>query len=83
MEGLIPIAMAVAWITLELLRGLDCLTYSNISLSHTGRYYFLLVLAIFAIITVYYKIQRELRDYARLQIKEMSCKTRREEGIHR
>ena len=48
-------------------RGLDRLSFSNIGLSHTGRYWVHLVLAIFAIITVCYSIQGELRDYARLQ----------------
>jgi hypothetical protein len=48
-------------------RGLDRLSFSNISLSHTGNYWVHLVLAIFAIITVCYSIQRELRDFARLQ----------------
>jgi hypothetical protein len=48
-------------------RGLDRLSFSNISLSHTGNYWVHLVLAIFTIITVCYSIQRELRDFARLQ----------------
>ncbi|CZT53510.1 uncharacterized protein RSE6_15125 [Rhynchosporium secalis] len=48
-------------------RGLDRLSYSNIGLSHTGRYWAHLVLGIFAIITVCYTIRAELLDYVRLQ----------------
>ena len=48
-------------------RGLDRLSYSNVRLTHTGRYWVHLVLAVFTITSVCYTIQRELRDYARLQ----------------
>jgi calcium permeable stress-gated cation channel len=48
-------------------RGLDRLSFSNIGLSHTGRYWVHLVLAIFAIIAVCYIIQGELRDSTRFQ----------------
>lgn len=48
-------------------RGLDRLGFSNVGLSHTGRYWVHLVLAILAIITVCYTIQGELRDYTRFQ----------------
>jgi hypothetical protein len=47
--------------------GLDRLSYLNIGLSHTSRYWAHLVLAIFTIISVCYTIQAELRNYARLR----------------
>jgi len=48
-------------------RGLDRLSYSNIGLSHTDRYWAHLILAIFAIISVCSIIYGELRTYFRLQ----------------
>lgn len=48
-------------------RGLDRLSYSNIGLSHTGRYWVHLILATFVIILVCHTIQSELLVYARLQ----------------
>lgn len=57
-------------------RGLDRFSYSNIGLSHTGRYWVHLVLAIFVITLVCYTIQGELWNYTRLQssLGRDSCK---------
>ena len=48
-------------------RGLDRLSYSNISLSYIRRHQVYLVLTTFAIISICYNIQSKLLDYARLQ----------------
>ena len=48
-------------------RGLDRFSYSNIGLSHTGRYWAHLILATFVIILICHTIQSELLVYARLQ----------------
>ena len=47
--------------------GLDRLSFSNVGLSHTDRYWAHLVLAIFVVVSVCYILQYELRDYTRLQ----------------
>jgi hypothetical protein len=48
-------------------RGLDRLSFSNVGLSHTDRYWAHLVLAIFVVTSVCFIVQRELQDYRRLQ----------------
>ncbi|KAH7309382.1 hypothetical protein BKA65DRAFT_485479 [Rhexocercosporidium sp. MPI-PUGE-AT-0058] len=64
---LLPLNMVDGRNELGGVRGLDRLSYSNIGLSHTGRYWAHLVLATFVIISICYTIQGELLDYARLQ----------------
>ncbi|KAH7370290.1 hypothetical protein BKA65DRAFT_589651 [Rhexocercosporidium sp. MPI-PUGE-AT-0058] len=64
---LLPLNMVDGRNELGGVRGLDRLSYSNIGLSHTGRYWAHLVLATFVIISICYTIQSELLDYARLQ----------------
>jgi hypothetical protein len=48
-------------------RGLDRLSFSNVGLSHTDRYWAHLVLTIFIVTSVCFIVQRELQDYRRLQ----------------
>ncbi|CZT07019.1 uncharacterized protein RAG0_12606 [Rhynchosporium agropyri] len=64
---LLPLNMVDGRNELGGVRGLDRLSFSNIGLSHTGRYWVHLVLAVFAIISVCYTIRGELLDYVRLQ----------------
>jgi hypothetical protein len=64
---LLPLNMIDGRNELGGVQGLDRLSYSNIGLSYTGKYWVHLVLAIFAIISVCYTIQGELRNYARLE----------------
>src|SRR5882757_3132138 len=47
-------------------RGLDTLSFSNVSPLHTERYWAHLVLALFAAIAVCFILQREIWDYDRL-----------------
>ena len=49
------------------IRGLDRLSFSNVSPLHTGRYWAHLVLAILAILYICHILQREIRDYDRLR----------------
>ncbi|KAG9227933.1 late exocytosis, associated with Golgi transport-domain-containing protein, partial [Amylocarpus encephaloides] len=48
-------------------RGLDRLSFSNVSPSHTDRYWAHLVIAIFVIASVCQILRLELRDYTRVQ----------------
>ncbi|KAG0644996.1 hypothetical protein D0Z07_9212 [Hyphodiscus hymeniophilus] len=48
-------------------KGLDRLSFSNVGLSHTDRYWAHLAVAIFAIVSVCHILRLELRDYTRVK----------------
>jgi hypothetical protein len=70
----LPLALTVSPILISLnalegwsLKGLDRLSFSNIGIEHTGRYWVHLVLALCTITYVGYILRLELQDYARLR----------------
>ncbi|RDL31558.1 Uncharacterized protein BP5553_09767 [Venustampulla echinocandica] len=54
-------------------KGLDRLSFSNVSFSHTDRYWVHLGVAIFVVTSVCHVLRREVREYARIQSVSHLC----------
>lgn len=76
---LIPLNVVDGKNGLEGVNGLDRLSFANVGLSHTDRYWAHLAVAILAVISVCYILQHELHDYARIQcgLRPFGCDGRR------